>query len=302
MPSDSLILFDIDGTLLRGAGPHHKDALIEAIRRITGIACSFEGIDTSGQLDRDLIRTLLASSRLSQRTIQRALARIMHEAQLCYQQSCHIDLRSKVLPGVVHALDELQRRQIPLALVTGNLTAIAWRKLELAGLRGYFSFGAFAEQGRTRARLAQVAAWQAKRQGLVTRRCTVSLIGDHANDIAAAKANGFKAIAVATGLMPLDELRLHSPDLLLQDLTDLPFDLLFLSENTHQISSGCRNKRPHSTQSGSGLALTCTWLTAMFTLAGNTATSSNTRLHAASQRVRRMSKPTPPAISAIPLI
>jgi phosphoglycolate phosphatase-like HAD superfamily hydrolase len=164
---------------------------------------------------------------LSQRRIQRDLTRIMHEAQLCYQQSCSIDLRSKVLPGVVEALGELQRRGIPLALVTGNLTAIAWRKLELAGLRDYFAFGAFAEQGRTRARLAQVAAWQAKRRGLVKPGCSVSLIGDHANDIAAAKANGFKAIAVATGLMPAEELRLHGPDLLLKDLTQLPFDSLF---------------------------------------------------------------------------
>jgi phosphoglycolate phosphatase-like HAD superfamily hydrolase len=227
MELNTLILFDIDGTLLRGAGSHHKDALIEAIRRVTGVTCSFEGIDTSGRLDRDLIRTLLASSFLSQRRIQRDMPRIILEAQLCYQQSCTIDLRPKVLPGVVKALNELQRRQIPLALVTGNLTAIAWHKLELAGLRDYFAFGAFAEQGRTRARLAQLAAWQAKRRGLVKPGCAVTLIGDHANDIAAAKANGFKAIAVATGIMPLEELRLHSPDLLLENLTQLPFDSLF---------------------------------------------------------------------------
>jgi phosphoglycolate phosphatase-like HAD superfamily hydrolase len=221
--SNTLVLFDIDGTLLRGAGSHHKDALIEGIRRVKGVSCSFEGVDTSGQLDGNLIRTLLASSDLSQRDLRR----IMHEAQICYEQSCTVDLRSKVLPGVVGALDELQRRQIPMALVTGNLTAIAWRKLELAGLREYFSFGAFAEQGRTRARLAQVAAKQARRSGLVKPGCVVSLIGDHANDIAAAKANGFQAIAVATGMMPLEELRLHAPDVLLKDLTQLPLDSLF---------------------------------------------------------------------------
>jgi phosphoglycolate phosphatase-like HAD superfamily hydrolase len=223
MPSNTLILFDIDGTLLRGAGSHHKDALIEGIRRVTGVTCSFEGVDTSGQLDGDLIRNLVASSHLGQSDLRR----IMHEAQICYEQSCTVDLSSKVLPGVVTALSELKRRQIPLALVTGNLTAIAWRKLELAGLREYFAFGAFAEQGKTRARLAQVAAWQARRSGLVKSGCSVSLIGDHANDIAAAKANGFKAIAVATGMMPLEELRLHTPDVLLEDLTQLPLDSLF---------------------------------------------------------------------------
>ncbi len=30
--SESLVLFDIDGTLVRGAGLHHKQSLIEGIR------------------------------------------------------------------------------------------------------------------------------------------------------------------------------------------------------------------------------------------------------------------------------
>jgi phosphoglycolate phosphatase-like HAD superfamily hydrolase len=219
--SSALVLFDIDGTLMRGAGPHHKDALIEGIRRITGITCNFEGIDTSGQLDRDLISTLLKPHGFSARALARSLPAIVRESQLCYQQDCALDLRPKVLPGVVQALTELERCQIPVGLVTGNLTEIGWRKMELGGLRHFFRFGAFAEQGRTRARLAQVAVWQAKRQGLVARNCRVSLIGDHANDIAAAKANRFRAIAVATGFMPEEELRRHSPDEVWRDMTEI---------------------------------------------------------------------------------
>jgi len=127
------------------------------------------------------------------------------------------------VPEVLH---DLQGRGAVLALVTGNLSQIAWRKMELAGLRAYFATGAFAEDGTTRARLAQVAARRAIRQGLVVRNCRVSLIGDHANDIKAAKANGFQSIAVATGLSSLEELRAAQPDILISDLTELKPELV----------------------------------------------------------------------------
>jgi len=58
----TLVLFDIDGTLLRGAGTHHKEALLEGIRRVTGLETSFEGLDTAGKLDMDLIAALLQAA------------------------------------------------------------------------------------------------------------------------------------------------------------------------------------------------------------------------------------------------
>ncbi len=32
----SLVLFDIDGTLVRRAGAHHREALVQGVRRVTG--------------------------------------------------------------------------------------------------------------------------------------------------------------------------------------------------------------------------------------------------------------------------
>jgi hypothetical protein len=40
----ALVLFDIDGTLTRRAGPHHRDALVVGIRRVTGLETTTEGI------------------------------------------------------------------------------------------------------------------------------------------------------------------------------------------------------------------------------------------------------------------
>jgi len=54
-----LVLFDIDGTLLRRAGPHHRQALIEAVRRATGVETTIEGVPVSGMLDRDIVTQML---------------------------------------------------------------------------------------------------------------------------------------------------------------------------------------------------------------------------------------------------
>jgi phosphoglycolate phosphatase len=126
-----------------------------------------------------------------------------------------------VCAGVPEVVAQLTARGAVLGLVTGNLSQIGWRKVELAGLGERFSIGAFAEHGTTRTRLAQVAARRAINLRLVARNCRVSLIGDHPNDIEAAKRNGFQAVAVATGLTSAGELQAWEPDILVRDLTEL---------------------------------------------------------------------------------
>jgi phosphoglycolate phosphatase len=219
--SKSLVLFDIDGTLLRGAGPHHKASLIEGIRRVTGTLTTLDGVSTAGMLDRDLIASMLRAVGYSERRIRMALRPIMGECQNCYVANCTIDLQGNVCVGVLEFITQLIARGAVLGLVTGNLSQIGWKKVELAGLRECFSIGAFAEDGRTRTQLARVAVRRAMNQGLIARNCRVSLIGDHPNDVEAAKKNGFQAVAVATGLTSLEELRASEPDILVRDLTEI---------------------------------------------------------------------------------
>jgi phosphoglycolate phosphatase-like HAD superfamily hydrolase len=113
-----------------------------------------------------------------------------------------------------------------LALVTGNLTRIGWRKLQRAGLRGYFRFGAFGEMARTRAGLARMAIRDARRHGWIERGAPVSLIGDAPADILAARANRIRVISVKTGITPPEELEALAPDYLLRDLRELRLRML----------------------------------------------------------------------------
>jgi phosphoglycolate phosphatase-like HAD superfamily hydrolase len=102
--------------------------------------------------------------------------------------------------------------------VTGNLTRIGWRKLERAGLRRYFRFGAFGEAAKTRAGLARRAIREARRRGWIERHAPVSLIGDAPADILAGRANRIRVIAVRTGITSREELHRHAPDFLLPNL------------------------------------------------------------------------------------
>ena len=214
-------LFDIDGTLVRGAGPHHKDALIAGIRRVTGLNTTLDGVATAGTLDRDLITLMLRAAGFSNENIRAALPKIVEACQEAYLQNCALDLRKFVCPGVPEFLAQLREHHAVLGLVTGNLSAIGWKKIELAGLRDYFSVGAFSEDGHTRADLARIAAGRARAYCQEMQSCRVTLIGDHANDIEAAKVNGFRSVAVATGMSSVDELARFSPDIAVRDLTEL---------------------------------------------------------------------------------
>jgi phosphoglycolate phosphatase len=220
-PADSLVLFDIDGTLMRGAGQHHKRALIEGVQRVTGCEVTLDGVATAGSLDRDLIAQMLRAQGRRDRAIRDALRPIMRECEACYAEGCPADLSPFLCADVRQTLEALRARGVALGIVSGNLTGIGWKKLESAGLRDFFPLAAFAEDGRSRARLAQVAHWRAARGKLIRKGSRVSLIGDHLNDVAAARQNGFQSIAVATGLTSREELAATGPDILLDRLGEL---------------------------------------------------------------------------------
>jgi phosphoglycolate phosphatase-like HAD superfamily hydrolase len=220
-----LVLFDIDGTLLRRAGLHHREALVDAVRRVTGVVTSTVGVSVSGMLDRDIVTQMLRREGLSIASIRRKMPEIVAAAQAIYVRRCP-DLRSKVCPGARMLLYRLSRQSIPAGLVTGNLTRIGWKKMERAGLRKYLQFGAFAESASDRAGLVRLAVRHAHRNRWIDSKSPIALIGDHPNDIRAARANCVRSVAVATGVISAEELDSHSPDVLVPDMRSLTIEML----------------------------------------------------------------------------
>ena len=208
----ALVLFDIDGTLVRRAGPHHREALVHGVRRVTGLETTTDGIPVQGMLDPDILAAMMRQAGARRAAIARGHARDPARRGALLPCGCARFCADKHCPGVEPVLERLTRRGVLLGLVTGNLTRIGWRKLERAGLRGYFRFGAFGEMAKTRAGLAKIAIREARRRGWIARGAPIALIGDAPADILAAQANRIRAIAVATGLTAAEELRAHQPD------------------------------------------------------------------------------------------
>ena len=221
----ALVLFDIDGTLVRRAGPHHRQALVDAVRAVTGRETTTEGIPVQGMLDPDILTTMMRNVGMEAGEMERAMGAIVQQAQSVYIDSVP-DLKDKTCPGARELLSELHGRGILLALVTGNLTRIGWRKLERAGIGHYFRYGAFGEMAQDRAGLAKLAIEQAREQHQVSAATPISLVGDAPADIIAARANGIQSIAVCTGLTSREELASYGPDRIVEDLRALPIETL----------------------------------------------------------------------------
>ncbi|HSW49338.1 MAG TPA: HAD family hydrolase [Bryobacteraceae bacterium] len=224
-PSQAMVFFDIDGTLIRRAGPAHREALIESVRRVTGLETKVDGIPLHGMLDPEILTAMMRNAGASMSLVRRALPQIQRHAQALYVRRCP-RLERKVCPGVRRLLNRLRRAGAPLGLVSGNFVRIGWKKVERAGLKPYFRYGAFAGMGKDRAALLRLAIRESKSRGWIGVQTRVALIGDTPRDVAAAQANRVLAVGVATGLSSYEELEQARPDILLEDLRQLDAELL----------------------------------------------------------------------------
>jgi len=204
-----IVLFDIDGTLIdpRGAGRRSLNACFEALYGVAGAA---DDVFAAGQTDAFLFPTIAAG------------IGVAWDPDRVYPQYLKIlaeELRrgpAAVLAGAPELCAALATRtDVALGLQTGNIRAAAEMKLDLFGLRPHFAFGGFGEDGPDRGDLVRRAIARAGRPGV-----PAVVIGDAPNDIAAAKAAGARAVAVATGWYPRAELEALEPDAILPDLGD----------------------------------------------------------------------------------
>ena len=225
VPSNALVLFDIDGTLLRRAGPEHREALIAAIRRVTGLQTTTDGVPVAGMLDPLIIEAMMREAGASRWLIREALPAVIETAQRIHIRRCPV-LTRRVCRGARGLLRRLQRAGAVTGLVTGNLTRIGWRKMHQAGLAEFFRFGEFGETARTRAGLVRNAIRRARREGWIGAGASVSLVGDHINDILAARANGIRSVAVGTGILDMATLAAQHPDILVPDMRSIRIEML----------------------------------------------------------------------------
>jgi phosphoglycolate phosphatase-like HAD superfamily hydrolase len=219
--TELLLLWDIDGTLLQRASYEHALALHRAIRDVHGADLRPEevtGFEAAGRTDGAIARDILHAMDVPAEVIDRSVGALAEACAAAYDDLCPADLSGFVAPGIADLLATLaDDGRYQLSLVTGNFERVARLKLARAGIGSYFApgQGGFGSDAEAREELPPLAR---KRAGDWPRERTV-VIGDTPRDIACARADGLRVVAVTTG--PFDAAALAEADHVAAGAADL---------------------------------------------------------------------------------
>jgi phosphoglycolate phosphatase-like HAD superfamily hydrolase len=202
-----LLLFDIDGTLLRRASREHAAALHEAIQEVYGVDTTVIGrgpnqVEAAGRTDLEIARQLLLRANVSATRIDDRLDDLREVAGETYARHVPADLSAAVSEGMPALLEHLSARDdVALSLVTGNLEPIARLKLEAAGIGHFFprGQGGFGSDSEDRTDLPPIARRRAGSRDAPHPRDRTVVIGDTPRDIACARADELRVIAITLG-------------------------------------------------------------------------------------------------------
>jgi phosphoglycolate phosphatase-like HAD superfamily hydrolase len=208
-----LVLWDVDGTLVRTAG-HGRYAFEEAFETVVGRTP--EPVDYAGRTDKQIALTMLDGE-------DEHLARVLDELEGALEQRKEA-LRAEgyAYPGVAEVLEALHGRDdVIQSLLTGNIKANAIVKVSAFGLERWLDFdvGAYgSDPHEERSDLVAVARRRAADK--YSEPTGAVLVGDTPLDVRAAHDAGARAVAVATGFSDPEVLRASLPDAYLDDFGD----------------------------------------------------------------------------------
>lgn len=222
-----LILFDIDGTLVRTGGAGMK-AFATVFDTEFNARDGFEKLKFAGRTDVSLVReffeyhNVAATPENFERFFERYVFWLDYILAHSQTQAC---------PGVREFLRDLKGLRKPplVGLLTGNIRLGAEIKLRHFDLWNEFETGAFADDNEDRNKIAAVARERGRRiLGNGLRDDDILVIGDTPFDIQCGRAIGAKVLAVATGGATMEQLREHKPDWAVEDLREVTVKQLIL--------------------------------------------------------------------------
>lgn len=222
-----VVLFDIDGTLLRsdGAGRRAMEAALLATFGATGSAA----YRYDGKTDRLIVRESMRAEGFTDADIDARMDDVLGayvaglEANLSATEGGAA--RAYSLPGIPPLLDAIEAQDdLVLGLLTGNVVVGATAKLRAVSIAPErFRLGAYGSDHEDRPMLPAVARARASALlGYEVPGDRLVIIGDTPADVQCGVGIGARAIAVATGGYSLDELRAHEPCAAFADLSDTP--------------------------------------------------------------------------------
>jgi phosphoglycolate phosphatase len=208
-----LILFDIDGTLLKGECKSHLESFDYAFKKVWNLDASINEIERVGKTDTKDIKEVLENHGIEKHKIEANIAKAYQTMIKYVRQNIDSEPIQKINPGVEELLLKLKEDGHILGIVSGNLSDIAKMKLERARIIKYFEVGGYGEMSDIRSQLVREAIKQAEnKSGKKFSSENVFVIGDTPSDIEAGKDVKVKTIAVVAYKYPVEELKKHNPD------------------------------------------------------------------------------------------
>lgn len=226
---NKLILFDIDGTLVLGTKQNNslwQERVAMSIQETYGVKpANPDPMVFNGFVDRNLFWHLVRDTGISKDRFDSLFpkaARKFHALTSKQYKDGYSNWTS--IPEAVAIVERLLAvNHTTFGVITGNIEKNGWLKLEAAGIKHMFEFGAFADTVDNRSELAIHAVNKAEKHfGRKFTGQQIVLIGDTKYDVRAGKHIGATTIAVLTGTTETHEsLIAEGPDLVVDSLMDV---------------------------------------------------------------------------------
>jgi phosphoglycolate phosphatase len=219
MSAPLVLLFDLDGTLVRTGGAGVR-AFERGFGEALGWTRALEGLSMAGRTDPGIAQAA-AVRRIGRELTGTELEAVFARYLACLPEELAAAPDYRVLPGIREFLEaHRDDPQTRLGLGTGNLETGARIKLERGGLDGYFTFGGYGSDARERPEVLRAAVRRAaERLGVRVTPERVVVIGDTPLDAAAGRAIGARTLCVATGPFDPAALAAGGADVVVQDFS-----------------------------------------------------------------------------------
>ncbi len=221
-----VVLFDIDGTLIRSQGAGKK-AIATTLKQ--DFHCESPDVEVSfaGRTDLSLVKELFErnSLKVSNGDMQKFFTSYVRNLPKALAEC-----QGEVIAGVMPLLDHLATDdEIILGLLTGNIRDGAFAKLAHFNLDKYFKIGGFGDHQENRAEIAKegIRAIETAVSMRVNPK-KVLVIGDTPHDVNCAHAVGARSLAVCTGYSSREEIEASKPMYMMEDLQQLTLVLAIL--------------------------------------------------------------------------
>jgi phosphoglycolate phosphatase len=219
MAASTIVLWDIDGTLLRAAKAGMA-SFSAALATVAGVEFPGGRLDFGGRTDPEIARIILEACGIDDPAV---VPRLLDEVEAEYERrEAEFAAVTHALAGVPEMIAALAEHDVVQGVVTGNLRSVAIRKLRGAGvLEGLrVDVGGYGSDSNVRAELVALAMRRAADSGLVVAADRVWVVGDTKRDLACAQANDVRCALVATGTTPIDVLAALEPDVVLASFAE----------------------------------------------------------------------------------